>query len=122
MWLVMEVKSDDVKSNIALEPVMLGPWIKANWKWSNGDSKKKKKKKYQHFRKLKWNAMGEFNLDDHYVYYWTSLVAQKVKHLPTTWETWVWSLGGEDPLEKDMATRSGTLAWRIPWMEKPGGL
>ena len=33
--------------------------------------------------------MGEFNLDDHYVYYWTSLVAQKVKHLPTMWETWV---------------------------------
>ena len=37
-------------------------------------------------------------------------------------ETWVWSLGWEDPLEKEMATHSSILAWRIPWMEKPGGL
>ena len=37
-------------------------------------------------------------------------------------ETWVWSLGQEDPLEKEMATHSSTLAWRIPWMEEPGGL
>ena len=65
MWLVLEVKSDDVKSNIALEPVMLGPWIKANWKWSNGDSKNE----YQHFRKQKRTEMGEFNLDNHYIYY-----------------------------------------------------
>ena len=53
---------------------------------------------------------------------WTSLVAQMVKHLPTTWETWVRSLGREDPLEKEMATHSSTLAWRNPWMEEPGGL
>ena len=65
MWLMLEVKSDDVKSNIALEPVMLGPWIKANWKWSNGDSKNE----YQHFRKQKWTGMGKFNLDDHCIYY-----------------------------------------------------
>ena len=38
------------------------------------------------------------------------------------WETWVQSLGWEDPLEKGMATHSSTLAWRIPWMEEPGGL
>ena len=37
-------------------------------------------------------------------------------------ETWVWSLGREDPLEKEMATHSSILAWRIPWMEEPGGL
>ena len=37
-------------------------------------------------------------------------------------ETWVWSLGQEDPLEKETATHSSTLAWRIPWMEEPGGL
>ena len=44
-----------------------------------------------------------------------------VKHLPTMWETQVQSLGLEDPLEKKMATHSGTLARRIPWMEEPGG-
>ena len=38
------------------------------------------------------------------------------------WETWVPSLGGEDPLEKEMATHSGVLAWEIPWTEEPGGL
>ena len=52
----------------------------------------------------------------------TSLVAQTVKRLPTTWETWVRSLGREDPLEKEMATHSSTLAWKIPWMEEPGNL
>ena len=51
-----------------------------------------------------------------------SLVAQLVKSLPTMWETWVWSLGQEDPLEKEMAFHSSILAWRIPWNEEPGGL
>ena len=51
-----------------------------------------------------------------------SLVAQKLKHLPGMWETGVRSLGGEDPLEKEMATHSSILAWRIPWTEEPGGL
>ena len=51
-----------------------------------------------------------------------SLVAETVKHLPTMWETWVRSLGREDPLEKEMATHSSSLAWRIPWMEEPGRL
>ena len=46
-----------------------------------------------------------------------SLVAQVVKRLPTMWETRVWSLGQEDPLEKEMATHSSTLAWKIPWTE-----
>ena len=50
------------------------------------------------------------------------IVAQTVKHLPTMWETWVQSLGQEDPLEKEMATHSSTLAWKIPWMEEPGRL
>ena len=53
---------------------------------------------------------------------WTSLVAQTVKHLPAMWETRVPSLGGEDPMEKEMATHSSTLAWKIPWMEEPGRL
>ena len=50
------------------------------------------------------------------------LVAQTVKRLPAMWETRVRSLGQEDPLEKEMATHSSILAWRIPWMEEPGGL
>ena len=52
----------------------------------------------------------------------TSLVAQTVKRLPATRETWVQSLGQEDPLEKEMATHSSTFAWKIPWTEKPGWL
>ena len=51
-----------------------------------------------------------------------SLVAQRLKHLPAMRETWVRSLGWEDPLEKEMATHSSILAWRIPWAEEPGGL
>ena len=43
-----------------------------------------------------------------------------VKNPPVMQETWVWSLGGEDPLEKGMATHSSVLAWRIPWTEEPG--
>ena len=49
-------------------------------------------------------------------------MAQTVKNLHVMQETWVPSLGQEEPLEKDMATRSSILAWRIPWMEEPGGL
>ena len=52
----------------------------------------------------------------------TSLVAQMVKCLPTMRETWVRSLGREDPLEKKMATLSSIIAWRIPWMEELGRL
>ena len=49
-------------------------------------------------------------------------MAQAVKRLPTMWETWVQSLGWEVPLEKEMATHSSILAWKIPWMEEPGRL
>ena len=51
-----------------------------------------------------------------------SLVAQMVKRLHAMWETWVQSLGWEHPREKEMATHSSILAWRIPWTEEPGGL
>ena len=51
-----------------------------------------------------------------------SLVAQWIKCLPAMRETRVQSLGWEDPLEKEMATHSSTLAWRIPWTEEPGRL
>ena len=53
---------------------------------------------------------------------WASLVTQVVKNLPAMQETRVQSLGWEDPLEKEMATHSSILAWRIPWTEEPGGL
>ena len=49
-------------------------------------------------------------------------MVQVVKNLPAMQETWVQSLGREDPLEKGMATHSSILAWRIPWTENPGGL
>ena len=48
--------------------------------------------------------------------------AQRLKHLPPMRETWVQSMGREDPLEKEMATHSSILAWRIPWTEEPGRL
>ena len=49
-------------------------------------------------------------------------MAQRVKRLPAMQETWVPSLGREDPLEKEMATHSSTPVWKIPWTEEPGGL
>ena len=61
------------------------------------------------------------------MYSWTlrlhraSLVAQMVKNPPAIRETWVQSLGREDPLEQEMATPSSILGWRIPWTEEPGG-
>ena len=60
-----------------------------------------------------------------YCYPWwcrASQVAQTVKNLPAMWETQVWSLGREDPVEKGMAAHSSTLAWRVPRAEEPGGL
>ena len=55
-------------------------------------------------------------------YFRASLVAQMVKHLPVMWETRIQSLGWEDLLEKEMATHSSMLAWRIPWTEESGRL
>ena len=52
---------------------------------------------------------------------WASLVTQLVKNPPAMWETWVQSLGLEDPLEKGMATHTSILAWRIPWTVYPWG-
>ena len=53
---------------------------------------------------------------------WVSVVAQTVKNLPAMWEAQFQSLGGEDPLEKGMATHSSILVWRISWTEGPGRL
>ena len=55
-------------------------------------------------------------------YFGVSLMAQPVKNLPAMQETWIWSLGWEDPLEKGMTTHSSILAWEIPWKEQPGWL
>ena len=49
-------------------------------------------------------------------------MAQRLKRLPAMWETWVRFLGREDPLEKEMAIHSSTLAWKIPWTEEPDRL
>ena len=56
------------------------------------------------------------------LYFMSAMVAQTIKRLSTMWETQVRSLGWEDPLEKEMATHSLTLAWKIPWMEEHGRL
>ena len=58
----------------------------------------------------------------YYPSFGASLVAQRIKRLPAMQETQARSLGWEDPLEKETATHSSTLAWRIPWTEEPGGL
>jgi len=63
-----------------------------------------------------WRSLSEIILGSQ------SLVAQMVKSLPAVWETWVRSLGREDPLEKEMATHCSILAWKIQWMEEPGRL
>ena len=64
---------------------------------------------------------GPFESSQNELYY-TFLLAQMIKNLPAMQETRVLSLGREDPLEKEMATYSSVLAWRIPWTEEPGGL
>ena len=66
--------------------------------------------------------MNPTHIKDTYWLYQASLVAQRVKSLLAVWETLVWSLGWEDPLEKEMATRSYILAWKIPRMGEPGRL
>ena len=66
--------------------------------------------------KLESRVPGEMSITS------DSLVAQVVKCLPTIWETWVQLLGQEGPLQKEIATYSSTLAWKIPWMEEPGRL
>ena len=63
-----------------------------------------------------------FEIASKYCISGASLVAQRLKRLPGMRETWVRSLDWEDPLEKEMATHSSTLAWRIPWREEPSRL
>ena len=75
---------------------------------------------------IEWFVL-EMNRDHSVVFeiaskYWASLMTQRLKHLPGMQETGVRSLGWEYPLEKEMATHTSTLAWSIPWREKPGRL
>ena len=69
-----------------------------------------------------WERYPEEGIGYPLQYSWASLVAQMVKNLPATRETWVQSVGWEDPLEESIATHSSILAWRIPWTEEPSGL
>ena len=66
--------------------------------------------------------LAKVRFEDLFRLHRASLVAQRLKRLPARRETRVQSLGGEDPLEKEMATHSSILAWKIPWMEEPGRL
>ena len=85
-------------------------------------SKKKKKKKYRSCCQMGWGILWNLEQFLSTIYKHASLVAQTIKRLPAMWETWVRSLGQEDPLQKEMATHSSTLAWKIPWTEEPGRL
>ena len=67
-------------------------------------------------------SKGPVKIAAFYVTYVAALVAQAVKNLPAMQETWVQSLGWEDPLEKGMATHSSILAWEIPWTDEPSRL
>ena len=73
------------------------------------------------------NLLFEIKMHNYHWKYWNStlkasLVAQRLKRPPAIRETWVQSLGREDPLDKGMATHSSILAWRMPCTEEPGGL
>ena len=76
-----------------------------------GESSRKRRSVH----KLQWHYLR-------FAWVLTSLVAQRVRRLPTMREIQVQSLGREEPLEKEMAPHSSTLAWKIPWMEERGGL
>ena len=69
MCLVVKVKSDAVKSDIAQEPGILGSWIKVNWKWSNRRWQEWMNINILEISELKWTRMGKFHSDDHYIYY-----------------------------------------------------
>ena len=71
---------------------------------------------------LIWRERVEYDWATEPNWLMASLVAQRIKRLPAMQETWVWSLGWEDCLEKEMATLSRILAWKILWAEEPGGL
>ena len=80
-------------------------------------------------RGIKYSTLGWVEVGDHIHLFISQILIEDflgiiclVKHVPAIQETWVQSLGWEDPLEKEMATHYSILAWRIPWAEEPGGL
>ena len=75
-----------------------------------------------HYAFLNTHTRARTHTDRQTYILWASLVAQMVRNLPATQETWVQSSGWEDPLVKRMATHPSILAWTIPWTEEPGGL
>ena len=110
-------------------PVMQGTWV-----WSLGQEDALEMEMATHSSISTWRipwtekpaglqSMGSQRVrHDWMTNTWASLVAQRLKCLPTMQETRVPSLGQEDSLEKEMVTHSSIFAWRIPWTEKPGGL
>ena len=81
-----------------------------------GKWRSKERQKEGQTQREGWRDYMTFNING------ASLEAQSVKNLPVMQETWVQFLGWEDPLEKEMATHCGIVAWRIPWTEEPGRL
>jgi len=83
-----------------------------------------KQQKNENIGAMGWGNQVPFKCRSSVLYadHWASLVAQMVKNLLSVQETWLHSMGREDPLEEGMATHSSILAWRTPWTEEPGGL
>ena len=104
-------------------PAMQDTWVLSLY-WEDPLEKRKATR----FSILAWRIHKELDMTERLSFHFTlvntqvSLEAQTVKNLPAIQKTWVPSLGGENPLEKEMATYSSILAWRIPWMEEPGRL
>ena len=99
------------------------PNIKFKHQKSNITSKQKGAKQNPGRKKKKKKTGYPFpGFPEHVISKQLEKVAQTVKHLPTKWETRIRSLGWEDLLQKEMATHSSILAWKIPWTKEPGGL
>ena len=90
--------------------------LKFGWCWSQQGRLEYLKKSHFQFIKFLRTKCYQVRI------FLPSLVSQRVKNLPAMQDTWIWSLGWEDPLEKGVTTHSSILAWRIPWTEEPGRL
>ena len=118
-WLGAGEEGDDRGWDVWIAPQTQWMWVWVNsrsWWWTGRPGMLQfmglQRVGHDWLSELNW-AEGTFR---------GSLVAQMVRSLPAMWETWVWSLGWEDSLGKEMATHSSVLAWKIPWAEKPSRL